>query len=220
MAKKRGRPPKTPTNHPSPSSTLTQKVDSHNPKSQNTSANPLPINLELLDDQETKFRELFESLDSLNEQQVNALLDNMDRIREKIKGKKPIVDEVNHSGQKDATGPSNPTLGQISPQEILQVVETVKTLDQIKEGLIEADRVEESELHPAVVESTKEIVQQSEVNKGQSGVEKDSKEPDALIVKNGTEDQWHTITTRRRVQLQKKEASEGGRSSPSLPANG
>ncbi|KAK7256612.1 hypothetical protein RIF29_30066 [Crotalaria pallida] len=197
MAKKRGRPPKTPTNQPSPLSASTQKEVS-GPSKNNVFANPL--NLDMLEEQETEFHDLFDSLDSMNEQQVKALLENMDRIHEKIKGKHPMNEETIGSENPKQDGPNttNPT----------------KVQEQIKEGLISAERVNVDELRPIVVESAN----------GQEG-------KDSVVVseKSGTEtanqkhmadDQWHTVTTRRKLMQQKKLDSEIGRGSPSHPANG
>ncbi|KAK7287605.1 hypothetical protein RIF29_00886 [Crotalaria pallida] len=99
MAKKRGKLKSS----PSSSSPSRANVS----KSQNDSVNHSPLNLDLLEEQETEFRDLFESLDSMNEEQVNALLENMD----------PKVQE------------------------------------QLKEGLIPPERVNEAELHPVIVEN-------------------------------------------------------------------
>ncbi|KAK7267110.1 hypothetical protein RIF29_19774 [Crotalaria pallida] len=77
----------------------------------------------------------------------------------------------------------------------------------VKEGVIPAERVDVSELHPIVAESTK--------NPPNNPKEKPTKE-----------EQWHTVTTRRRAMQQRNKNDdsnivvENGRESPSVPANG
>ncbi|KAK7287505.1 hypothetical protein RIF29_00785 [Crotalaria pallida] len=47
-----------------------------------------PINFDLLDEQETEFDDLVESIDALDEKQASSVLEKLDRIREKINGKR------------------------------------------------------------------------------------------------------------------------------------
>ncbi|KAK7243521.1 hypothetical protein RIF29_38320 [Crotalaria pallida] len=47
-----------------------------------------PINFDLHDEQETEFDDLVESIDALDEKQASSVLEKLDRIREKINGKR------------------------------------------------------------------------------------------------------------------------------------
>ncbi|KAK7250588.1 hypothetical protein RIF29_33113 [Crotalaria pallida] len=90
MAKKRGRPPKSPA-------------------SQAKSKPASQVDLSLLDDEDIA------DIDSLSPKQAEALLKNIDVIHEKLKGKTPVSDDSNGSEattQKDLTPPKqdNPTI--------------------------------------------------------------------------------------------------------------
>ncbi|KAK7260472.1 hypothetical protein RIF29_26544 [Crotalaria pallida] len=186
MAKKRGKQKQSSPSSSSPSL-------AHDVSSKKASASPHTLNLDLLKEQEIEFNELFDSLDSMNEKQIQALMENMDKIREKIKGKKPCIEDSDHI--------TNPLL---------------MNLEQVKEGLIPPERVNEKELHPAVIMNNEAQVVQGSSSGGVQG----SQGSGGVENKNGDANKWQTVTTRRRAQMQKNLESEGGRGSPTLPING
>ncbi|KAK7251026.1 hypothetical protein RIF29_33888 [Crotalaria pallida] len=186
-----------------------------------------PIRLDLLDDQETEFQELFENIDGLSDKQAVSVLEKLDRIREKIKGKQPMqslnadADESSKEGL-GATGasqlkPNNVEAGSSSLNYSDKITKRVS--DQVNSGLIPADRVEDSELHSLVVES----------NTATKNGQNNQKEAEAELVPKAIastseavpkEQEWYTVT-RRRAQMQKSsivvgnKGSEGGGPGPS-----
>ncbi|KAK7281567.1 hypothetical protein RIF29_09672 [Crotalaria pallida] len=141
MAKKRGKQKQSSPSSSSPSL-------AHDVSSKKASASPHTLNLDLLEEQETEFHELFDSLDAMNEKQIQALMENMDKIREKIKGKKPVIEDSDHITNPtiDEPGVANPTsdeLGVANPSngEVLGSDKIAKRAsEQVKEGLIPPER--------------------------------------------------------------------------------
>ncbi|KAK7261409.1 hypothetical protein RIF29_27719 [Crotalaria pallida] len=66
-----------------------------------------PIDVVLLDEQESEFAWLMESIDAMDESQASAVLKKLDQIREKVKGKKPFDNVV---GKSVAKGPNPKTV--------------------------------------------------------------------------------------------------------------
>ncbi|KAK7260559.1 hypothetical protein RIF29_26708 [Crotalaria pallida] len=81
MAKKRGRPPKTPRTPPPSSSPTTPPTTVQD--SQNDANEAVPFLIDLLDEQIN----MPDTIDDLDENQQKALLVNIERLRAKIEGK-------------------------------------------------------------------------------------------------------------------------------------
>ncbi|KAK7259925.1 hypothetical protein RIF29_25546 [Crotalaria pallida] len=100
-------------------------------------------------------------------------------------------------------------------KEVLHVVDSIKVQEQVNAGLIASDRVDNSELHPLVVDSN--VVKDQTSNKDTVPI---SGSVAAAFVTASKEQEWQTVT-RRRAQLQKasgvvsNKGVEGGGSDPS-----
>ncbi|KAK7260281.1 hypothetical protein RIF29_26204 [Crotalaria pallida] len=91
-------------------------------------------------------------------------------------------------------------------KEVNHVVESIKVLDQVEKGIISADRVEASELHPAVVEEigVKHVLQVIE-----DPIETEMRtviSQNAVPSKNG---EWQTVMTRKKAAQMKKDGTGG-----------
>ncbi|KAK7273288.1 hypothetical protein RIF29_14337 [Crotalaria pallida] len=87
MARKKGRPPKSPSSHHSPTT------------------NTIPKNLEL----EKLDEEDFEDIDDLSPKKAASILQKLDELRAKIKGKAVIEEEVEDSINKEEMTHKTPT---------------------------------------------------------------------------------------------------------------
>ncbi|KAK7250684.1 hypothetical protein RIF29_33273 [Crotalaria pallida] len=88
MAKKRGRPPKANHSTPPSSSRKDPSVTRDNEE-----RNTIPFDLLDCEGNETN------ALDELDDQQTKALIMNIERVREKLKGKKPVDDHANPTNE-------------------------------------------------------------------------------------------------------------------------
>ncbi|KAK7267085.1 hypothetical protein RIF29_19749 [Crotalaria pallida] len=195
MAKKRGKQQKSPSPSSKPSS-------SHDNKSKDKTMDPSPIRLGLLEDQETEFQELFDNINGLSDKQAVSVLEKLDRIREKINGKQPMkplnVDEDERSkdgvslSDADQMQSKSDGSGTSASKPSEKITKRVSVQEQVNSGLIPSDRVQESELHPLVVETGTASQPQKEPEPQPVSISKDVPK----------EQEWHTVT-RRRAQMQK-----------------
>ncbi|KAK7273749.1 hypothetical protein RIF29_14812 [Crotalaria pallida] len=143
-----------------------------------------PINFDLLDEQETEFDDLVESIDALDEKQASSVLEKLDRIREKINGKRQAKN-VHGKHESVVKEIANPT-----------TKEKIAKRASVKEGSIPAERVADSEYHPIVADvRAKEQDSQDNATKEDDQANQD---------KGNKEDDWQPVTTRSSKRLQKK----------------